>query len=159
MRRHSRQWRDDRLGSVLRRGLTRYRDEEPSDEVWVKIATEIEGHRRTRRRGVSLTRATFLSLMLLIGMAATGLSAQLNESAGLTTPRHEEHVLDGLTVDEHLVASRALIGPWDMSLPDAPSDGVRRAAPREAFNRAQWLQPEMPTSRGAARPLTTIVGQ
>jgi hypothetical protein len=158
MRRPSRHWRDDRLGDLTRSGLAPYRTAEPSAAVWSQIALELAA---PRRRGVSLSWATVLSVTVVVGLALTSLSAQVQR----TTAARSRYalgapVMDGLGTLDYEVAIRAsLPGAFDMRVPPEPVRPYLRGTPREAYNRSAWLVDAPTGAGGAVEPLSPVVGQ
>jgi hypothetical protein len=160
MPRPNRQWPDDRLGDLTRQGLSSYRHAQPSEVVWSQIAAEIATSRQRRPPGVSLSRATMLSVVLVAGLALTSLGAQVHRTAATRSRLAAATVMDGLGPVDYEVALRAATpGTFDMRLPPESARPFTRGTPREAYNRAAWLVDLPRPAGGNAEALSPVVGQ
>jgi hypothetical protein len=157
MRRPNRQWRDDRLGSVVSTGLRPVRTAEPSDAVWSRIASELGPRREASRGRATFQRASVLSLVLLVGAGIAGVGSlalseeptQMSFAAGGRTEVSEAE-------EARLAAGAA--GAWDRILPPEPLP-IPRGAPKEAYNRTLWQGDGNPTGAGGIVPWLPIFRQ
>lgn len=159
MRPQSHRWRDDRLGTTLRSGVRPLAEAEPSDEVWQRIASDVAARRNPRPRRVSFHRASLLSVVLLVGLAATGLGVQLNASGQATIDWSTSRTVR-LSATELSLAQRAAAGEWDRIMPPDPVPARRAGREhREAYNRTQWLALARAPLGGTVAPLQSLAGQ